>query len=52
MRRSILYITNKTVQINDLDKDEERILSFEIYPQEGYRFEVESYEIKTNEENK
>ena len=28
------------------------ILSFEIFPQEGYRFEVESIEIKTNEETK
>ena len=46
------HITNKTVQITDLDKDEERILSFEIYPQEGYRFEVESFELKTNEEAK
>lgn len=46
------HITNKVVTIQDLDQDEERILSFEIYPQEGYRFEVESIEIKTNEEGK
>ena len=46
------HITNRVVSIQDLDKDEERILSFEIFPQEGYRFEVESIEIKTNEETK
>lgn len=46
------HITNRVVNIQDLDKDEERILSFEIYPQDGYRFEVESIELKTNEESK
>lgn len=46
------HITNRVVSIQDLDQNEERILSFEIYPQEGYRFEVESIEIKTNEETK